>query len=685
MTLSDLQKIPVTGLAGVGPKSAKAYSAMGVENLADLTGLRPRGYEDRTHRICIGRQTDASTRTNTIVRVLRKSLFGRNLTSLKAVVEDTENGVQGELLGFNRSFLDHVLFEGMYYRLYANQMPYNGYGKYQFSQFDVSKVNEEQALMAANMVLDGGILPVYPLNGALSQNIVRRDIRNALSRVDLFENDLPDYLYGKYRLISRDSAIRKLHAPSCDSDIVMALRTLGFSEVFYMQMLAMRGTGGVKRRAVADMVYPAEARFIEGLPFRLTADQDKVLDEIRKDMSSSQPMNRLLQGDVGAGKTLVAWISALHAISEGRQVAFMAPTELLARQHARSAAELLEQSGVRVAYLDGQVHGKSRKLLLDALKNGNIDLIIGTHALFSKDVEYSNLGFVIIDEQHRFGVEQRRALSSKGQDPDILLMTATPIPRTLALTIYGSLNVSAIKTMPEGRLPVKTLIVKPDRREEMYAAVETELRRGHQVYFVYPRIEDAENSSLHSVEEMYAFLSGRYRGFEGAMIHSRVADEEKIRILTDFADGRLHFLVATSVVEVGLDVALATCMVIEHANTFGLSALHQLRGRVGRSTLQSWCFLVYDQEITEDGKKRLSVLRRTNDGFEIAEEDLKIRGPGEISGLRQSGFTNLRYAALDDEKDLEMMKCARDEVKSILARDPGLLNLENTVIRKCLQ
>ena len=400
-------------------------------------------------------------------------------------------------------------------------------------------------------------------------------------------------------------------------------------------------------------------------------------------MSGHESMNRLLQGDVGSGKTLVAWVSALHAICSGAQVAFMAPTELLARQHAQVAANLFRDTGVNVAFLNGEVHGKPRQMLLEQLKAGNIDLLIGTHALFSKDVEYRNLRYVIIDEQHRFGVEQRRALLEKGIEPDVLLMTATPIPRTLALTVFGNLNVSTIRTMPKGRLPVITYLVDDLKRDKMYEAVGVEMQRGHQAYFVYPRIDDEGNSDLRDVETMYRFLSTeKYPSFRGALIHSRLPEEEKISILNDFADGKLDYLVSTSVVEVGIDVPNATCMVVEHSENFGLSALHQLRGRVGRSTLQSWCFLAYEKSITEDGKKRLSVLRRTNDGFEIAEEDLKIRGPGELAGLKQSGFLHLKFADL--EKDVSMMSMARDEVDAILSSDPGLLSMDNAVIRQVL-
>lgn len=693
MNLSQLRSINISTLTGIGPKAEEAYNALGVYSVADLILFMPKGYEDRTGRICIGRQVPGGVWTNTVVKVLSKSRFGKGLKSVKVLVQDTENGVRGELLGFNRPFLDHVVFPECYYHLYANQMPSDGFKRPQFSQFEIKQVPEE-IIDDAGLVVSGGILPVYPLSGCLTQNIIRRDIKNALARVDQIEDDLPSYIMEKYRLLDRDTAIRKIQNPLSDEDIKEARRTLAFSEVFYLQLMSQRKPKTKLRKEKEKTVFQEEKDFIKALPFSLTADQEKVLSEIRTDMASSESMNRLLQGDVGCGKTLVAWVSAIHAICQGYQVAFMAPTELLAKQHAQGAAKLFKDTSIRIAYLDGQVHGKPREMLLKELEKGNIDLLIGTHALFSKDVNYKNLGYVIVDEQHRFGVEQRKALFEKGENPDILLMTATPIPRTLALTVYGNLSVSTIKTMPVGRLPVKTFLVRSNQREDMYRAVGTELERGHQAYFVYPRIENSEDSTgeeaerraLKDVNTMYSFLSEKYPNFRGALIHSRLDEDEKIRVLNEFTEGKIRYLVSTSVVEVGIDVPTATCMVIEHADTFGLSALHQLRGRVGRSTLQSWCFLGFEDTISDDGRKRLSVLKRTNDGFEIAEEDLKLRGPGEITGLRQSGFNNLKYADL--EKDLNMMVSARDEVAAILKTDPGLINLENAVIRgvlSCLQ
>ena len=673
----------IKGLTGIGKKTREEYEKLGVRTICDLISMTPRGYEDRSHRICIGHQNDdEGTWTNTFVRAESVNLFGAGRKNVKIIVRDTENNQKAFLMGFNRTFLAKTVFPGCYYHLYANITPY-GTGL-TASQFEFKPVREEDLMVVGDMLLDQGILPVYGLSGTLTQKTLRRDVKAALAVAGHIDDEIPQVIMDKYRLMPLDKAFREIHFPTSEKNLKDARRSLAFREVFYLQLQAKRRPPVErKRQAIDSKIYTAETNFIKSLPFELTADQVKVLDEIRKDMSGPESMNRLLQGDVGSGKTLVAWVSALHAICTGAQVAFMAPTELLARQHAQVADSLFRESGVRVAFLNGEVHGKPRQALLEQLKAGNIDLLIGTHALFSKDVEYRNLRYVIIDEQHRFGVEQRQALLEKGFEPDVLLMTATPIPRTLALTVFGNLNVSTIKTMPKGRLPIITHLVDDSKRDRMYDAVGVEMQRGHQAYFVYPRIDDEGNSDLRDVQTMYEFLSTKkYPQFHGALIHSRLPEEDKISILNDFAAGKLDYLVSTSVVEVGIDVPNATCMVVEHSENFGLSALHQLRGRVGRSSLQSWCFLAYEKTITEDGKKRLSVLRRTNDGFEIAEEDLKIRGPGELSGIRQSGFLHLKFADL--EKDVPMMAAARDEVDAILSSDPGLLSMDNAVIRQVL-
>ncbi|MCK5199242.1 MAG: ATP-dependent DNA helicase RecG, partial [Spirochaetales bacterium] len=368
-------------------------------------------------------------------------------------------------------------------------------------------------------------------------------------------------------------------------------------------------------RHAPEHQYKLQRQLIKSLPFTLTPDQIKVLDEIKTDMESQSPMARLLQGDVGSGKTLVAFIAALGIIESGGQAAFMAPTELLARQHAENAAKLLEPLGVRLAFLSGNVKNSQRKPLLEALKNGEIDLIIGTHALFTGNVEFRNLQFVIVDEQHKFGVLQRLALLNKGDTPDLLLMTATPIPRTLTLTLFGDMDVSIIKTMPEGRKPIVTHLSVIDNEAKVYQAVLAEIERGHQAYFVYPRIQDSDSASdLKNAEGMYEYLQKKiFPGFRLGLIHSKLPEEEKIRTMDHFSSGRINILVSTSVVEVGVDIPNATCMVIEHAEHFGLSGLHQLRGRVGRGPAQSYAFLVYSTELSDIGKMRLKTMMNFND------------------------------------------------------------------------
>ena len=684
MFIWELKK-SIGELTGVGKKTLEDYSNLEVSTFCDLISMVPRGYEDRSSRVCIGHNPEGCW-VNTIVRVESVRAFGKGRKDVKIIVRDQESGQKAFLMGFNRTFLMKTIIPSAFYRLYANVGRYGT--ALQATQFELTPVKEailyDEA--ATSLAINGGILPVYGLSGSLTQKSIRRDVKAALARyVNDLEDEIPQSLIQKYKLMPLSQAYSEIHFPSSEATLKAARRTLAFREVFYLQLEAKRRPESVKvRKPISKATSTVEQRLIESLPFQLTEDQIKVLEEIRTDMAKEESMNRLLQGDVGSGKTLVAWVSSLHVISQGHQVAFMAPTELLARQHAQVADNLLSKIGVRIAYLDGEVHGKPREALLKELAAGNIDLLIGTHALFSKDVQYKSLRYVIIDEQHRFGVEQREALLAKGLQPDVLLMTATPIPRTLALTVFGNLNVSTIKTMPKGRLPIVTYLVDETKRNNMYKVVGVEMQRGHQAYFVYPRIDDEGNSDIRDVQSMYEYLSRvKYPNFKGALIHSRLPEEEKLQTLDDFSTGKLNFLVSTSVVEVGIDVPNATCMVIEHSELFGLSALHQLRGRVGRSNLQSWCFLAYEPSISEDGKRRLSVLKRTNDGFEIAEEDLKIRGPGELAGLRQSGFLHLKYANL--ETDVSMMAVARDEVSQLLSEDPGLLALDHAVIRRVLE
>ncbi|GMO55913.1 MAG: hypothetical protein Ta2G_15570 [Termitinemataceae bacterium] len=401
-------------------------------------------------------------------------------------------------------------------------------------------------------------------------------------------------------------------------------------------------------------------------------------------MEKDYSMSRLLQGDVGSGKTLVAFLAAVKAKEAGAQSVIMAPTELLARQHAELAAALLEPLGMSVAFLTGNVKSQGRKNLLVALKAGNIDLVLGTHALFSRDVVYKNLSLVIIDEQHRFGVTQRQSILAKGENPDLLMMSATPIPRTLALTVFGDMDVSLIEGMPSGRVPVTTHLAKHTNEKNVFNFVCGQLEKGYQAYFVYPLIEANDEMDLADAVSMADYLSQNiFPQFKCALLHSKVSDDEKQVVMEQFKQGLIKILIATSVVEVGVDVPNANCMVVVHAERFGLSALHQLRGRVGRGSAASFCFFVYSDSLSEDGKQRLKVMRNTNDGFVIAEEDLKLRGPGQIIGTEQSGF--LRLGLSQPIRDAQALTFARKDAFDIIETDPLFERNENKVVSEVLQ
>lgn len=664
---------PITQIKGVGKVTAADFASLGVEKACDLVTLFPRSYDDRTVMRSLKDMGDEGGTINTAVAITDHSHYmSKGQRVLKMTARDLNSGRTLHLHCFGRSFMENAYPVGTSW--FINATVTKTGSVFSASAFTLGASEEAVGI--------GTILPVYPLSGSLTQKTVRKAVDTILSnRYMKFDDEIPERLRLAHDLMHMDEAVRQMHHPGSMGELEKARRTLAYTELLHLEVNLVRGR---QERAPQDrtvVVSPLEKRLVSSLPFHLTKDQEKCLEEIRRDLDWST-MNRLLQGDVGSGKTLVAWIAALHMIAKGFQVAFMAPTELLARQHAEGAATLMEKLGVHVAFLTGDVKGRERGYLLDALKKGDIDLAIGTHALFSKDVVFKSLGLVIIDEQHRFGVEQRQALSHKGKRVHVLMMSATPIPRTLAMTVFGSMDISTIESMPEGRRPIVTHIVDERNRDRMYASIAVEFERGHQAYFVYPRIDDEGESDLKDVTTMYSFLQGKYPGIPSALIHSRLPEEEKIRILDDFRAKKLMYLVSTSVVEVGIDIPDATCMVIEHAERFGLAALHQLRGRVGRSSLQSYCFLVYYGNLTEEAKARLKVMRESTDGFMIAETDLKIRGPGEFIGNRQSGFLRLKVASLTD--DVELMAQAKADAEEIVKDDRGLLRADNAMLRQLL-
>jgi len=682
MYLRELRQ-PVSELKGVGKSTFAAYTALGIKNWCDILLHLPRAYEDRRIKVPLSDGYNG-TPVNTVVEVISHTYIGRGRNrTLKVIITD-ESG-PAALVCFGRNFLQDLLQIDRKFYLYGNFSV--KYSKLQSSSFEVEPYIPDQEPKSF-----GSILPIYPLSGRLTQNTLRRDITGLMNTsAKHIQDELPESIRQTMGLMTKYEALQSIHFPKSTEDRELARKTLAYEELLFLQLIvrrrALRRQTSIpqKNRASTSGTSHLTQKLIKSLPFTLTADQNKVLKEIKADLISSRPMARLIQGEVGSGKTLIAFISALEVIDQKirGQAAFMAPTELLARQHAENAARFLESLGIRLAYLTGSVPQSRRKHILKALVEGDIDLIIGTHALFSKDVVFKRLRYVIVDEQHRFGVLQRIALLNKGDMPDLLLMTATPIPRTLALTVFGDLDVSSIHTMPPGRLPVKTYLAAEKSRERVYAAVNVEFERGHQAYFVYPRIDDTGNSDLRDAETMYENLTKTvYPGIPAGLIHSRIPEDEKLGIMERFRKGELTYLVATSVVEVGVDVPNAACMIIEHAERFGLSALHQLRGRVGRGTAQSYAFLVYSDELSPEGRERLMVMKESNDGFVIAEKDLSIRGPGEIAGTRQSGF--LRLVAADLVLDHELLTQARETADLILSEDPGLLRIDNTAFREVL-
>lgn len=675
MFLRELKQ-PVESLRNVGPALASKLGRLGIGTIAELLTHYPRDYEDRSAFVPLSRFTDKNP-VHTLAQVVAHEWFGYGaMRTLKIRVRDESS--EAVLLCFNRPFLEKSLPLGS--RILIHGKFQFRYGEIQSSAFEAEVHREGSDPLP-------GLLPLYSLTGGLTQTALRKLIRRALEMYGRrVENELSPELIAARALMAKAEALRAIHFPSSEAEKSLARTSLAYEELFHFQLgialrIQARKLQSVERKPIQGIL---GRRLLERLPFSLTPDQSKVLEEIQADMDRPQPMARLLQGDVGSGKTIVALLAALRAVERGSQVAIMAPTELLARQHAATAAKLLEPLGIRLAFLTGNVDDAFRPPLLKALSSGEVDIVLGTHALFSPDVLYRNLRLVVIDEQHRFGVVQRGALYKKGDIPDLLMMTATPIPRSLALTLFGDLAVSSIRSLPPGRRPVITHLAKEGNEAKVYKFVDSLVSQGRQAFFVYPLIEESEKAELKNVQNMAAFLAQKiYPRYTLGLLHSRLKEDEKREVMDAFIEGKIQILVATSLIEVGVDIPNAAVMVIEHAERFGLSALHQLRGRIGRSGHQSYCFLVYSKEIGEEAVQRLKALYSSTDGFALAEEDLKIRGPGELLGTAQSGA--LRLLIADPLRDFELLKSARAEAFSLVKEDPSLLFPAHEVYRRIIE
>jgi ATP-dependent DNA helicase RecG len=665
-------------LKGVGPRRAEKLAGSGFKTVEDLLYVLPFRWEDRRSFARIEELRPGGAEATLSVRVDSSRLIRthrRGFTIFEAIVSDGSGSIKG--VWYNQPYLERVLTAEREVILYGRAIT-DRYGHVVLDNAEYEFVDGEDA----EGVHVGRIVPVYRKLGDLNSRSLRRLIHLSLSEMDpeSLAELVPVEVLERHGLCRRGEALWGVHFPAPDAVLdelregrTAAQRRLAFEEIFLLQLaLALRRHGlhhevrGVSYE-VPDLL---KSRFKKMLPFELTRAQKRVIGEIGADLRSGHPMNRLLQGDVGSGKTVVALLTLLVAIENGYQAALMAPTEILAEQHHRSIRRMIEGSEIEceVALLTGSSRAAERRRVLEQIASHGAHLVIGTHALFEAGVEFARLGLAVIDEQHRFGVLQRAALSGKGERPDVLVMTATPIPRSLALTLYGDLDLSVIDELPPGRTPIRTVTRTERDRERVYAGLRREICRGRQAYIVVPLVEETAKSDLKAAGAFTLHLKTEiFPDLEIGMVHGRMKAPEKEAVMSGFREGKIQILVATTVIEVGVDVPNATVMLIEHAERFGLSQLHQLRGRVGRGSEKSYCVLMIGGDYGgHDARERLSVMERTSDGFEIAEKDLAIRGPGAVFGTQQHGLSDLQFLA-QVLKIPALLEAARREAQVMIA------------------
>ena len=674
-------------LSGVGPKrAALLQKELGISTLEDLIRLYPFRYVDRTTVTPIAEVTPDLAFVQ-----IQASVVSRNLISIKhlsVIVEDSTGR------------MELVFFKGVKWNFdrLAPGGTFIFFGKPQIFNGRINMVHPEIDAPQQGAMTQGGLTGVYPSteklrSGGVTGKVMCRLEASALSLcLSEVQETLPDYVLADMGLCSLQYALKNIHFPLDSYALQKAVRRLKFEELFLLQLSLLKQKyirTSSEKGIVMDRVGPDFHACYSALPYALTGAQQRVIKEIRADIRSGHQMNRLLQGDVGSGKTMVAVLSCLMAVGNGCQACIMAPTEVLAQQHFNNISKYLEPTSVRCALLTGSVSRKDRRPVLEGLADGSIGLVVGTHALLEDPVIFKSLGLAVIDEQHRFGVDQRSRLWAKGPGipPHVLVMTATPIPRTLAMTLYGDLDVSVIDEMPPGRKPVTTMCVGQSKRAAMYNFMRKEIAAGRQVFVVYPMIFESEKVDLKNLEQGYEDIVKAFplsEGYKVAIVHGQQAPEVKAFNMDAFASGRAHILVSTTVIEVGVDVPNASVMVIEAAQRFGLSQLHQLRGRVGRGADQSYCILVKDDKISREAQNRLDTMCRTENGFEIADEDMRMRGPGDLEGTQQSGLpVTLGIASL--ARDGMMLEEARGYAGRVLGEDPQLSLPKNALLARELR
>ena len=660
---------PVRYLKGVGPKTAERFEKLGILTLSDLLCHYPRRYLDFSKPYSIA-EAPADTECVVKAEVFAKP-GGRILPGGRRMERITagDDVSSLEITWFNNPYAAQKLELGQEY--YFQGIVTGGMLRRQM-------VNPQVRTDA--QVKSSPFEAVYPQTEGLTSSAIAKCVRQLLPHAELLPDPLSSEMLKKYRLLSKADAVRAIHCPATEEEAFAARRRLIYEELLVLQL----GIGRMKNHGAASTGAPMKkadaSPFWESLPFSPTGAQRRAVEEILTDMSGETSMNRLLQGDVGSGKTLVAAAAIWACIRAGYQAALLAPTEILASQHAENLNRLLSPFGMRVALLTGGMKAAARRTTLAAIRDDEADLIVGTHAILSEGVEFARLGLAVVDEQHRFGVRQRGLLAEKAANPHLLVMSATPIPRTLGLLMYGDLDISILDELPPGRKPVKTRCITGKKRADLYGFLDREIDSGRQVYIVCPAIEDAGGSGLNAVKSYYediakAYLPDRRVG----LMHGKLKPKEKAEVMDDFKSGRLDALVSTTVIEVGVDVPNATVMVIENAERYGLSALHQLRGRVGRGAAESWCFLVSDNA-SESVQKRLKFLCSTSDGFAVAQYDLETRGPGDFFGSRQHGLPTLQIADLMN--DTRTLHAAQSEAVALLAEDPLLERPEHALLAR---
>ena len=664
MNLND----SISVVLGVGPQRVKVLNGLGVENIKDMLYYFPRRYLDRT--------------TLTRIRDLKKGDQVALIAQVETLGERRiRRGRMFQIIASDGTgLLTLNWFNGVRYvkNLFkvGDKLAISGKVEW-YSGFSITHPEIEKLRDDEDPLKTGKVVPIYPLTQELrSVGLDQRGIRKILgmivSELNSISEIMPEAILKEHDLIFLDKALRDIHFSKNLSELRSATKRLKFDEHFFLQLLLglrKQMAFSYQTKRLID-IGPYFRPVSETLDFELTNAQKNVIQDVHLDMKNNHPMNRLIQGDVGCGKTIVAVLISLIAVGNNVQVAIMAPTEILARQHFQSFKEQLDKVNIPCALLLGKMKKKDRSPIISGLKNGNIPIVIGTHALIQKDVAFHNLGLVVIDEQHRFGVNQRSSLLEKGDNPHSMAMTATPIPRTLAITYHGDMDISVIDELPSMRIPVTTKVINPERLNNVYKFIRDEVQKGRQCIVVYPLVEESEKSDLAAAVEAHDELSRiQFSNLSVGLVHGRMMVEEKDEVIKKFENNEINILVSTTVVEVGIDIPNATVMLVEHAERFGLTQLHQLRGRVGRGANKSYCILVR-RGFTDTSKNRLSIMENTNDGFVIADEDLKLRGPGEFFGLRQSGFFQFKIANM--VQDGSLLRQARSSAFNLIDKDQGL-------------